>query len=285
MKKVLVTDGNKQNYELRAIRKVALEAGWEVAKIYSYNKDFKELKAMEDCQFFTYGTIAFTDLVDQELGLNLADVPMWSLMDEMPSFLTRRNCGCDSIKNIAQRLENESLFVKPVREKEFEARVYIGPKELPDYLSANSLAIWSDPVTYEMEVRSFVLNGKRLDSSPYMVDMEPIEIIEPDDTYWDKAEFAISNSRNFPFGHFFEMVDGLNTFFDMWEIFEPCKGLDLPSTYVLDLGYREGRWEVIEFNNAHSSGLYDCDPVDVLKCIEASPQPKKERFDRGGYLW
>jgi len=47
--------------------------------------------------------------------------------------------------------------------------------------------------------------------------------------------------------------------------------LDLPTTFVLDLGYNEKLgWFVIEFNSSWGAGLNFCKPEKVVECIRAA---------------
>jgi hypothetical protein len=47
----------------------------------------------------------------------------------------------------------------------------------------------------------------------------------------------------------------------------------LPSTVVLDLGWFDGRWLVIEANATWGAGSNGCDAAAVIACIAAATRP------------
>src|SRR5207302_388924 len=61
------------------------------------------------------------------------------------------------------------LFVKPAEEKCFPARVYAAGHELPgdDVLPGSTPVLVSEPVDWELDVRTFALDGQVLTLSPY----------------------------------------------------------------------------------------------------------------------
>ncbi len=60
-------------------------------------------------------------------------------------------------------------FVKPAEGKVFEARVYARPEELPDSSQVDDglNVLISEPVTWQLEVRCFVVEGRVATLSPY----------------------------------------------------------------------------------------------------------------------
>ena len=60
--------------------------------------------------------------------------------------------------------------------------------------------------------------------------------------------------------------------------------VDLPRTAVLDVGVIAGRgWAVVEQNSAWGSGLYGCDPAEVLTVLRHSAVPAASCPDRNGF--
>ncbi len=56
--------------------------------------------------------------------------------------------------------------------------------------------------------------------------------------------------------------------------------IDLPRTAVLDVGVIAGRgWAVVEQNAAWGSGIYGCDPVQVLEVLRYASVPVGVRED------
>lgn len=266
---ILIVDGTRTDWEQRAINQAALDAGWEIYKVFSG----RELPPTKDVyKYRTYGSIEFTDNVRRHLGYKdvfLVEVPE-SFLVTLPEKWRKRDIdfffkgeSCDDVYL--------PKFIKPARGKEFEAKIYKyeNVTDLPPILPCNTLV--SEPVNFELEVRCFIRNQRCLTRSPYMLFGNPIEIKEPNDSY----RGALSGVRlsdgtgaeiSYAYGEFGYFLD---RFLDE---------VDLPKTCVVDFGYIvdesknpwKSSWAVVELNNVYSSGLYDCDPAAVLKCLQFS---------------
>jgi len=137
-------------------------------------------------------------------------------------------------------------FIKPVNDKFFPAGVYENGAEVPSTIHGDAIAvITSDPVTWEVEYRLFVLDRKVRAISPYgLADGVRVEPqIEVDARAFGEAVLA-----------------------------DPA--VLLPRAVVLDVGIIQGvGWAVVEANTAVMSGIYDCEPLDVLEVLAAGIEP------------
>lgn len=141
-----------------------------------------------------------------------------------------------------QRASGQTAFVKPPNDKSFPARVY-RPEELPEGDDAPVLV--SEAVTWEREYRGFVLDREVRTLSVYLRG----GILQRDSGY-----LTTEQERN-------EVETFLRPF-----LADPR--VELPRAVVVDVGVIEGRgWAVVEANSAWGSGLYGCDPTQVLQVL------------------
>lgn len=155
----------------------------------------------------------------------------------------------DSIKYYTGRFMEEStirevmlnektqypLFVKPVEGKLFNGQVVCSKGELElfrycdEVNDINTPIIISEPVTFLSEYRTFVLDGKIIDSKKYMGDYRII----PD---YSIVERAIKDYK------------------------------DAPIAYSIDFGVtNDGRTLLVECNDAYSLGPYGVNNLDLTK--------------------
>lgn len=142
----------------------------------------------------------------------------------------------------------EVVFVKPVYQKYFTAKIYNRGETIDAAQLPNDDIYIQRPVEIIDEIRCFCLDGEILTSSYYKKDKE----YNPENTD--------SIVKNIGLHH---MVKGLN------------KQGFLPKAVVLDFGLTPDRgWIFIEPNEAWASGLYGCDPRKCLEVIENSQYRK-----------
>ena len=129
-------------------------------------------------------------------------------------------------------------FIKPVIPKLFKAKIFYSHKELTDHLAGIDLKeklICSEIINVNQEVRTFILNKKIIDLA------------------------------------FYEGEGELEAPKKMIEDFLQDTKLDLPKTFVLDVGFNKvDGWFLIEFNSSWGAGLNFCDPRKVIDCIKAA---------------
>ncbi len=179
-----------------------------------------------------YGNDTFSLVLAQVVGVQLM-----LLRDEIISQIdtkwTKRQIDVLDISKVTETLF--PTFIKPVKPKTFSSRVY---KNHADFLAEtngveqNEIIIRSDIISVDSEVRAFILDGKILDSA----------------LYEGSADLNLANQF---------LID----------FFGECS-VDLPKSYVVDLGYNvTDGWFIIEFNSSWGAGLNSCKPDKVINGI------------------
>jgi hypothetical protein len=189
-----------------------------------------------------YAEPLFAEAVTDQLGLILLEPPPeW--LPGLPAQLVQRRisiCTLGEARSMAG-----PVFVKPAEGKVFEARVYGKADELPSPEQVDdSLAVLvSEPVTWQLEVRCFVLEGLIATLSPY----------------WRCGQLAEGQDGTWPFlaGEREAALDFAQRVID---------GAPVPPAFVLDIGITaEHGWAVIEGNPCWGAGLYGCSPLEALR--------------------
>lgn len=146
------------------------------------------------------------------------------------------------------------VFLKPAEHKLFAAQVYssghILPhgSELPDDLPV----LISEPVTWRVEYRCFVLDRRVEALSPYWRSGRSPQRCGRGPADPDERRAALAFARTM-------LADP--------EVLFPPAG-------VLDVGEIEGGgWAVVEANPAWASGLYDCKPARILHVLRRACIP------------
>jgi hypothetical protein len=146
------------------------------------------------------------------------------------------------LSDIAEPLTTD-LFVKPVYQKYFEARVYRAGERVSN--SATNPQDWCyiqgiiNPID---EIRCFVVDGKILTAS----------------TYRQNKVFECEYIPEPP-SEVITMVSDI------------CSKLNIAYGVVLDFARLDtGKWVFLEVNESWASGIYDNDPVKCLECIAKS---------------
>lgn len=225
--------------------------GWNTHRAYRY-------QIPEDIKNPTvYGEMQFCDIVASRIGLHLLEPPNGFLQDLCQMYGGER-FTCRKISLIAHKeLKHikERRFIKPANDKVFVAGIYERGEDVPHkYIDPECPVIVSDVVKFDLEYRCYVLDGKVQTLSCYewpgMVHQE-----NP-----NEADDARSFARN--------LLD-----------FYPVR---LPSAFVLDVGKLEdGRWAVIEANQAYASGIYhEADVSKVLPIIARAASHEVSEADQ-----
>lgn len=187
-----------------------------------------------------YGNDTFCLVLAEVLGLALVSPPDDFLLN-LDQSLLGRDVGAVALAEAA-RLEFPR-FVKPMAPKQFPARVYddwdtLGP--VTRGLNPAARLIHSQPVHFEAEARVFVLEGEAAAASIY------------------EGKGSL--------GRLPACVAAV------------ADQISLPTTFVLDLGWLDERWVVIEANATWGAGLNGCDATDVIACIAAATRPPRPDY-------
>lgn len=233
-----------------ALRGAALEAGWEVERLASWRVP-EHIGARGDLVF--YGEPLFAAVVAAQLGVALLEPPLdWTA--RLPERFLRRGLRFTDLG--AARDLPGPLFVKPADDKSFTSRVYGSGAELPapDVLPDGLPVVVGEPVAWELEVRCFVADRRRVTTSLYLRRGALNEA--PDGSWpWTAGEREAAHA-------FLEQVLTAND-------------VALPPGVVVDVGLIEGRgWAVVEANAAWGSGIYGCEPSAVLEALALASAPR-----------
>lgn len=188
--------------------------------------------------------------------------PYW--LTQIPQSLTQRKVSSATVEDFLSEAPRGGFFIKPAEAKVegFEAawRNYSQTCEIISNLKipSGTFLQWSDKlIDINHEYRFFVLDGKIITGSSYLVD-GLTHYDGADNSKFDEAaqyaQYAVST------------IDSQ------------------PSAYVIDVGIDSATnsWLVIEGNPAWCSGIYGSDPEKVIRVIEKACHSAE---DDKNYLW
>ena len=220
--------------------RAAVEREWDVERLHGWQVP----DSLRGRDVALYGEAFFVQFVAERLG-RIPVSPSLDWLPHVPPPYLRREVGFATLAQA--RATPGCRFWKPADDKLFPARVYAdgselpGPEELPD----ETPVLWSEPVTWELEYRCFVLDRRVVALSPYW---RGEQLAQAEDGSWPAPEQHEARA-------FAEAV-----------LSDPS--VDLPAAFVLDVGVIAGAgWAVIEANPAWASGLYGCEPAGVLEVL------------------
>ncbi|MFN8376477.1 MAG: ATP-grasp domain-containing protein [Anaerolineae bacterium] len=229
-----------------ALWKAALSIGWSVERLESYRVP----EHLQGEDFVIYGEGLFARIVAESLALALLEPPHDWLAGVPIASLQRRLQFTTLVQARAEF--QPPLFVNPGdSSKSFDARVYQQQSELPagDDWDDTMPVIVSEPVSWLVEYRCFLLDGKAAALSVYK-----------------RAEQTIDNAWNAPPQELEEARQFCNRL---------ASSVHLPPSVVLDVGKIADRgWAVVEANPSWASGIYGCDVLEVLKVIQRGCVPQ-----------
>ncbi len=219
---------DKADTERDALAKIWKNAGGEVKRIGK----FWIKPETGNKRVSIYGYDSFCLVLAQILEIEM-EIVKDEWIAELPDKYLKRQIEIKPISQI-EKIEYPK-FIKPVTPKLFKAEIFKSAKELKsiiDGIEENEFLICSDEIEVNKEVRSFILNREIKDIAFY------------------EGEGNIENPKHFI------------------EDFLANSELNLPKTFVLDVGFNEkDDWFIIEFNSSWGAGLNFCKPVKVIECI------------------
>ena len=249
---ILITQprvGTSHN-EILALQVAARERGWEVLPAPSGWRLDEEL-TNSGKKGVPYGSQTFCEVTAMQMGWTLKQNSFDWLAKVHPHYLKRK---VDFMTlGEAQKIQ-ETKFIKPADDKVFTAKVY-APGELivHETVPLDTPTLVSDVVEFDLEYRTFTDGEKVLAWSNYVF---YDHIADP--KYWDMI----------PYGNGRYPHDWVN------DVLHDLKYHDRGITTVpsvIDVGRIKGKgYAIIETNQAWASGLYGCDPMQVLKVLEKS---------------
>jgi ATP-grasp domain, R2K clade family 2 len=224
--------------DAQALWRAANQLGWDIERLRSWHVP-AELRQVPDPVL--YVEALFGSTLAKQFGLQLLE-PTIDWLPHLPEEFLKRRVSLSTLG--ACRKIIEPAFIKPPNDKSFPAKVYTGA-DLPYEYNEDAPVLIAEVVTWEKEFRCFVLDRQIRTISVYLRKGE----LQRD------REFAASESELAEAESFLQMILADTR-------------IDLPRTAVLDVGVIHDRgWAVVEQNAAWGSGIYGCDPVQVLEVL------------------
>jgi hypothetical protein len=221
-------------------------ARWETIRLGSWAPP----EGLSPEETVVYGGF-FIALADS-LGISLLE-PRVDWLASLPLELTKRRVRFMPLEEALNL--RERAFYKPSDDKCFLAKIYDDGTQLPQAgdrgaLPADVPVLVSDIVTWDLEFRCFILEGKVATLSPYLRNGQRVDTPEGDFPASDE-EFADAEA-------FASQVAA-------------TPGINLPPGVVVDVGVMRGDqgdgWAVIEANAAWGSGIYGCGAPAILPIL------------------
>ena len=231
MKNSLLLIPDKDDIERNSIAKTWEANGGEVKRIGK----FWERPDTDGKNVALYGYDSFCLVLAEVLNVSVI-MPKDEWIAEVDKIFVKRTIDIVEIEEC--KMIRFPKFIKPVIPKLFKAEIFYSHEELSKKIAGiktHEKLICSDIIVVSKEVRSFILNKKIMDLAFY----EGEGMLE-------EAKFFIE--------HFLKVTK-----------------LDLPTTFVLDIGFnKKDGWFIIEFNSSWGAGLNFCNPIKVIDCIKAA---------------
>jgi hypothetical protein len=219
--------------------KAAIQLGWDIERLTNWNIP-DSLLTLKDPIFYLEGLMA--QALAYKFGIEFVEIPE-NWLENIPFKYSKRIIKLlplKEVKNIKTK-----IFVKPPNDKSFEAKIY-NDGELPKFLNDEVNVLVSEIVSFEKEFRCFILNRELLTYSIYMRN----GILQKDNNFKSNLD------ENYEVENFVKEI-----LLD--------KNVVLPISTVIDVGYiKDKGWAIVEQNAIWGSGIYGCDPIEVLKCLQ-----------------
>jgi ATP-grasp domain, R2K clade family 2 len=230
--------------DAQALWRAASRLGWGVERLASWRVP-EELRSVPEPVLYLEGL--FGPTLAEQFGLRLLEPPD-SWLPGLPEGYRKRRVLLTTLE--AARNVQEPTFIKPANDKSFPARVYVG-SELPEGYDEHSPVLLAEIVTWEKEFRCFILDREPHTMSIYLRGGE----------LQRENDFAASGK---------EMAEAQSF---VGAVLADVR-IPLPRATVIDIGVIAGAgWAVVEQNAAWGSGLYGCDPVQVLEVLRHAAVP------------
>ena len=226
-----------------ALWRAALSTEWSVERLQSYRLP----EWLQSEEVVLYGEGLFVQAIAHQLGISLIE-PTLDWLITLPEDYLLRNIEYLTLSEA--RNINLPAFIKPADGKLFQAKVYSNNKQLPDdeSQSDSTPVLVAEPVEWEIEFRCFILNDQVVTLSPYVRNGE-LAVNDADE--W------LASDKEFEEAHAFCQKLLMDS------------EISKPPAFVIDVGVIKGKgWAVIEGNPAWASGIYGCNPAQVLTVVQ-----------------
>ena len=242
-----------------ALWRAALASGWSITRVRKIGDAAELAGEVDPSEVLIYGETMLADAVADALDLALLE-PTYAWLPELPKALRLREIELTTL-GVARGLAGP-VFVKPVDDKFFPARVY-APVEV-DALVADDLPVLiAEPVRFGVEVRAFVCERAVVGLSAYMRDGQ---LAQTEAGEWPLSPDEQRDAR--------ACLDRLLR-----------SDVALPPAVVIDVGEIVGRgWAIVEANAAWASGLCGVDARAVLPVLRRACMPRGQ-LDAADAAW
>lgn len=239
---------HRYSSDSNALFGAALAAGWSVER-------FRPSQLPLDLVFSDpvfYGESLWADMFATKLSFMLLE-PSIDWLPQLPE--RHRKRAVRVMPLAAARQLRVRAFVKPADEKYFPACVYASGTAIPPSSPCEGIPVLvSEPVNFEIEFRCFVLNRQVMALSPYMRNGYRARSASGE---WTATSAEVEAA-----------LTSIHATLSDPEV-------QLPPAVVIDVGLMTDRgWGVIEANPAWASGLYGCDPTEVLAVLQRATVPR-----------
>lgn len=239
--------------DAQVLWRAALTLGWNVERLTSWRITEELTRALDPV---VYVEALMAPTLAEQLGIKLSEPPVdW--LPRLPEEYRNRWVRLSTLGEM--RASADPFFVKPPNDKSFPARVYFGrdlPAEFPDDMPV----LVAEVVEWATEFRCFILDRRLRTFSIYLRDGE----------LQRQNDFACTEGEEMQLKNFLEPLLS-------------DERVDLSRTAVLDVGVIVDRgWAVVEQNAAWGSGLYGCDPIEVLEVLRQSAKPLENATSNPG---
>lgn len=229
-----------------ALWRAAIAAGWRTRRLVRIGEATELGQELAGAEPVVYGETLMADAVAAALALALIEPP-YDWLPRLPAEYRLREVSLQTL-GAARRLTGP-VFVKPVDEKWFPARVYAREVDVDPQIGDELPVLVAEPVRFGLEVRAFVRGRSVAALSAYVRDGQLARM--PDGT-WPMSHDEEAAARG--------LLERL--------LADPA--VEAPHAMVIDVGEVVGRgWAVVEVNPAWASGLCGCDPAAVLPVLRA----------------
>lgn len=225
----------------QALWRGAIELGWQVHRLSSWRLTAEDLEIKEPVLYIDG---LFGPTIGEAFGKQLVEPP-----DDWLVRLDRkyRQRSITLMPVGKAKTLSTSIFVKPPNNKSHKAECVKNGSCLTQYTEDDYLVLVSDPVTWVDEYRCFAVDGKVVTASIYLrngILQRKNDFKALDEELSEAIRFAQ------------RVLDDTVT----------------PNPIVIDVGtINRGShevWAVVEINAVWGSGIYGCDPKEVLKALE-----------------
>ena len=217
--------------------RAGVNRGWSVERVRGINVP------PIDGRVVIYVESLLAPEVARRCGVGLIG-PADEWLPRLPAEYRRRDVWLTALGEVpAERLP---LFLKPPNDKSFPAMVYDSVEELIPQYGAEAVVLAATPVQWEVEFRAFCLDRRVRTISPYLRN----GVLSKLDGY-SASEGELREAQDLAY-----------------QVLRDTR-VATPRAVVIDVGKIVGKgWAVVEANAAWGSGIYGCDPDEVLSVVE-----------------